>query len=269
MGTTRLSFVGDIHLSDVPPKNRKDPDYLNTLLKKLDYVYDNSDEVVFLGDLFKTPVVSLGALNRVIRFLMLKDKKTYSIIGNHDVPYLNKKYLHKTSLGTLSMLGVSVVTDTFTVSGLNIDVISFKNKIEVEPSDNKVLLGHCFFESSLDESFSLTRNQLEGTKYSHVFLGHDHMPYDVLKINECSVYRPGSMCRDTGTKYNLDEDLQDSRVSFYTMLLSDSGEILGIERKYVPVLPIKEVFNSEMFMLKNNKVNMFSKNTFTLKHLTL
>lgn len=253
----KIAFVGDVHLSDSPPKIRKDVDYLGTLLNKLEYVYNSNNVVFFLGDLFKTAVVSHSALCRVISFFQkyVGTKETYCIIGNHDVPYLNKDLLYRTSLGVLDIIGlIKVVKDSITLFGQEIKVIPFKNVIEC-PNNMDILVGHCFFESELDPEYSLSRDMISDVRCKYVILGHDHSPYPEMNINNLKIIRNGSLCRDNSNSYNFDEF--NNRVSYYEIIV-DNNEIKSGKKKSIPVLPPREVFVDDAFLPVNHGRNKFS-----------
>jgi len=255
----KVAFVGDVHLSDSPPKVRKDVDYLGTLLEKLSHIYAENDTVVFLGDIFKTPVVSSTTLCRTMVFLKEQQtnrKRTVSIMGNHDVPYLNGSLLYRTSLGVVAISGlVEVMTGRLMIGDVGISVIPFQKEITCPDEPSDVLLGHCYFESELDIDFSLSRDQLQGKQYKYVILGHDHCPYSELRLPEVTILRPGSLCRDRSNEYNLDEF--GNRVGYYQMIV-DSGKIKSVKRVTVPVRPPQEVFVLELFNVKSEKKNKFS-----------
>lgn len=255
----KIAFVADVHLSDTPPKVRKDSDYLATLLAKLRFIIESSDSVVFLGDLFKTPNISSSALCKVISFFneYKNNKDIYSIIGNHDVPYLSSYLLYKTSLGILDVAGViKVVTAGIMVHGISIKPIPFQKKIEC-PDDMDILVGHCFFESELDPDFSLTSDMLKGKSCKLVILGHDHSPYSNKKVNNCEVIRTGSICRDSSHLYNLDE--LGNRVTYYEVVVDETkSSIVSHGKKKVPVLSPREVFSEEVFNQIGKKTNKFA-----------
>lgn len=255
----KIAFVADVHLSDTPPKVRKDPDYLSTLLNKLRFIIENSDSVVFLGDLFKTPNISSSALCKVISFFNeYKDTKDlYSIIGNHDVPYLSSYLLYKTSLGILDVAGViEVVSAGIMLHGISIKPIPFQKEITC-PDGMDILVGHCFFESELDPDFSLTSDMLKGKGCKLVILGHDHSPYSNVKLDGCEIVRTGSICRDSSHTYNLDE--LGNRVCYYEVVVDETKScIVSHGKKKIPVLSPREVFSEEVFNQIGKKSNKFA-----------
>jgi len=255
----KIALVGDAHLTDILPKERTDLDYLGTLLNKIRIVYENNDVVIFLGDLFDKPIISYSSLNRISSFFMeFRDKKTYSLIGNHDVPNMNSGLLYRTALGHMDTIGlINVVDKTFKVSGVSFDVISLKASVRVpKERSGDILLGHCFFANEFDPEFSLSIGEIESTGYKHIFLGHDHSPYPEVKVGGTLLHRNGSICRNTGHSYNL-RDIE-GRVGYVQMLV-ENGEIVSFKRITVPHKTAKEVFSPDLFLPTSSKIeNKFS-----------
>ena len=255
----KVAFVGDVHLTDSPPKCRKDDDYLGNLIKKVRFILDRVDVVFFLGDLFKTPTVSDSAKCRIMSmFREYSNKKIYSIIGNHDVPYLNRSLLYKTSLGLMEINDIiEVVTEGVNLFGVSIGVIPFQKEIEC-PSNSEIILGHCFYENELDPEFSASKDMLKDDKCKFMILGHDHAPSPEREIEGFKLLRPGSLCRDNSKEYNLDEF--GTRVGFIEMEIDEKkGEI--ISQKRIPVegvLPPREVFFTEVFNINAKTGNKFA-----------
>ena len=254
----KIAFVGDVHLSESAPKIRKDADYLGTLLKKLQYIFDNNDVVFFLGDVFKTSSVSYTALCRIVDFLQKKgnsSKSVFSIIGNHDVPYTNQGLLYRTSLGVLDITGfVNVVHTDINLYGVSIKVVPFARELTC-PTGMDIMLGHCFFENELDTSCSIATNMIDKS-CKYVILGHDHSPYPdkQIKNTDATLIRPGSICRDNGNPYNFDST--GKRVGYFQVIVCD-GVIESASRELVPSLPIEDVFTKESFSRKEDKTRKF------------
>lgn len=85
-----LMFIGDPHLDDATPGRRLDEDFTETILGKLDFLFDycNKHDLVpvFLGDIFEPENkvrVSNSLLNRFIRLLDMLKHKAVSNVGNH------------------------------------------------------------------------------------------------------------------------------------------------------------------------------------------
>jgi len=255
----KIAIVGDSHLTDVSPKERIDPDYFGTILDKIRAIYENNDIIIHLGDLFDKPTLNHSALNRIFSFFLeMRNKRIFSIIGNHDVPHLNSNLLFRTTLGHLDTLGfVRVVDENFKAGGISFDVVKFGSIAHI-PLEKKsdFLIGHCFFENEFDPDYSLKMKEVSESGYKNVFLGHDHSPYDIQKIGDTDLYRIGSICRNTAHNYNL-KDIK-NRIR-YIRLDVENGEVRGITLIPVPHLPAKDVFSQELFLSKSSSAgnNMF------------
>lgn len=256
----KVAFVGDLHLTESCPKERVDVDYLQTLFDKLDFVYSKNDIVIYLGDIFDTPAVSYSALNRISRFLIEKKnsgKKTLSIIGNHDIPYRNKKLIKRTALGHLNLLGlIRVMNKRFSVCDVPISVVPFSNDIKFPIEDSRILLGHCFFENDFDPSYSIKRSDVEKSSYEYIILGHDHSPYSVEEVGNTKIIRFGSICRNTSHAFNL--TLNEDRMRYVSFDMFE-GHMENFQIERIPHKSPREVFSKELFLpSRGNEENKFS-----------
>jgi predicted phosphodiesterase len=207
---TRVAVVGDTHLIETPPQCRKD-NYLESLLLKINHVCNENDVIIFLGDLFDRPSMSLLSFGRVAVFFAQKvreGKKFYSIIGNHDIPNFNKGRLDTTSLGILNAIRMIKVVDTegIDIGPLKFDVIPFAYDIEIKTSprsEHSVLLGHCFYESTLEPAYSISEEEVANSGYKYIMLGHDHKPYKPVQAGNTRLLRFGSLCRNTSHEYQV------------------------------------------------------------------
>lgn len=85
-----IIIVGDVHLTSVKPSKRKDAVWMNVILDKLRQVVkiakDNNYIIVFLGDIFDTPVESSEVLKTQFqRILSEAPHVSYTNVGNHDI----------------------------------------------------------------------------------------------------------------------------------------------------------------------------------------
>lgn len=245
-----VAMVGDVHLTDSVPKSRRDADYLDTLLRKLESIYAENDIVVFMGDLFDKPIVNFSMMSRIALFFLGKKGRSFSIIGNHDVPNLNPDNLRRTALGLLGDLGLVEIINSSckAVENLRLYAIPFRPEVVVpkpEVSDGvvNILLGHCFFENEMDDKYSLFRNTPGLPDYDFVFLGHDHAVYPDTKVGNTSVVRLGSICRNTSHEYQL------TKKPSYMKIVVDSGTV-SMSRVVVPHLPGPEVFHTDVLSQK-------------------
>ena len=103
-----IAIVGDVHIC--PCVNSRLDDYLQSVLDKIHEISSKSKNVIFLGDLFDKPVVSLMCYSKVWTELSycktLYNTNFYSIIGNHDIPNELESALNQTVLGLLEEQGI-------------------------------------------------------------------------------------------------------------------------------------------------------------------
>lgn len=258
----RVSFVGDVHLLETPPKSRKD-DYLSSIMEKVSWVSKRSDIIIFLGDIFERSAMSISAFHKVLfMFFMLKlqGKEFYTVIGNHDVPHQNITNLPRTSLGVLNTLRLVNILGSMRIGGVRIDTIPFGPKVEVPRLDrydeNAILIGHCFYESRLDPKYSMTEEDASSCGYNFILLGHDHEPHTPMSITttlpcdglpeKTHVYRPGSLARNTAHRYNQ------GRTPDIVQFMIGNGGIESFQVIPVPCAPYADVFYDTSFAVEES-----------------
>lgn len=250
MSKCTVGIVGDVHFLETPPVSRKD-DYLESLLLKINHVCSECDIVVFLGDLFHRPGMSTKSFSRVISFFMdqiIAGKKFYSIIGNHDVPNFSLTSFDQTSLGILSSIRfINIINEPgsgIDIGPLTIDAVPFAYdvRIETEPrSPVSFLLGHCFFDNTSEEQYSLSPEEVAASGYTCLFLGHDHAPYPDVVCGGTRLIRVGSLCRNTSHAYQL------SRTPKYIRVVVEGDQVSAPELREAGGLDPQEVFYAEVF----------------------
>ena len=237
----KIAIVGDPHITEYI-RERKD-DYLQAVLCKLEYIAENNDKVILLGDLFERPTNSDYLFYRVYSLMKRHDGKFMSILGNHDVIHHNYDLLKKTTIGSLGKTGVlRILRDNFSLGGLDFVVSLCRremSEIPVDETNSKILLGHNYLE--MDEHESFTREEIRNLNYNLVFLGHDHSPHDDEFLGHSILVRMGNLTRKDAQQYNESRDIK------YVQLDSETGEY---EYKYIPgsiVKPSSEVFYPNTF----------------------
>jgi len=91
---SKFLFYTDLHLSNIPPRHRKD-DFGRTILSKLAEVYDigkrnNVDFAVFGGDFFDVHrIYSYELISEAVNIISDSGFETYAIIGQHDLKGYN------------------------------------------------------------------------------------------------------------------------------------------------------------------------------------
>lgn len=244
----KIAIVGDPHIS-TGFRGRVD-DYLKTVLRKIEEIAEENDYVIFLGDLFDTSALPIYVFNETYRMFSKHGDKFHTILGNHDMFHRNLKALNKTTIGSLNITNVlQIHVKPFKLGDvLFVPVMTDDNANEIrisEVTNKEVLLGHKYYEMFMCPEESLEREHIERANYEMVFLGHDHVPYEPLLINNTTLYRPGSLTRTTTDMYNKD------RLIRYYQLDTKS---MAVKEKRVISLPSEQVFLKGSFDKPKEKV---------------
>lgn len=106
----------------------------------------------------------------------------------------------------------------------------------------QICVAHCFYEDPFAEEHNLHVKDILELGYDYYILGHDHTPYEDVKIGESTIYRPGSLTRGTANDKQLTRD--NVYILEYDTVLDE------FKRIAVPCLPAKDVFNESVFLRK-------------------
>ena len=263
--TTQKSYnvavVGDVHLmsANSSPRSRKDNYFLSTM-SELDKIFKANDIILFLGDVFDTPVLAGRSLYHVFNLLKYYHKlgkKFYTIVGNHDIYAYNIESLPKTSLGLTFTVGFLKNHKRIMVHDVIFDGMPFKSKAEVVPrmehSNTSILLGHYFYNFNLDPEYSLTDDMIKEMNYDYLLLGHDHKPYPEQQIGKTRLLRGGSIARNSADQFNL------YRKPCYYQFVIDRSGISEINYIEIPDTKFgKEIFIDEVFNQNTDYTNDYS-----------
>jgi DNA repair exonuclease SbcCD nuclease subunit len=222
--------------------------YAMSVLDKIQYVIDNNDVSICLGDLFHKPAVSNVLMHSLIDILQDaqdKGKRVLSLYGNHDIANANidKGNIEKTSLSLLFKTGLLRELKSEKFGSLVVDAIPFLRKtnglkLHTDHSPS-ILVGHYFYESSLDEDYSIHESQIGGSGYKFLILGHDHSPADPVEVGGTKVIIPGAIGRNTSHAYNLTRN-----VRYFRVVLDEVTGGISSSFETVPCAPAREVFNT-------------------------
>lgn len=272
----KLVFVGDTHISALVPSSRKETneEYRELQLNKLKYIYNNiadkDDIVIITGDVFHSSALSMMSgtpkfYNDVID--ILNSKKTYTIIGNHDMYFRNESAYNSTILDNLFKTGVKhldeLELDNLTNSNTLVRVygVDYNHDFPVLSADGEynIVVCHSFFEDSFygaEGNNNLTLEAINNKlgKYDAVVLGHDHDSYTMLDIDNpltnngrTRIVRPGSMMRGTSHTCQVNR-------------IPQVATFDGLNWQYIPITnaPGQEVFKEKVLLEKELDVNMES-----------
>lgn len=241
----KLVVIGDVHLSETTPRSWC-ADYAQVTLDDFIKAVEMGDVALVLGDMFNTPVVSESYKVEIADRLKATGRAVYTIWGNHDIDGLNMSATHRTSLNLLGSFSVLNVLPMgwYKMEGVDMMVLPLMKNVQVPTytgTNDSIMVGHLFFESSLDKDFSLTKEQVFNSGFNYVFLGHDHEPYKDISSDKTRLVRLGSLCRNTSHEYNL------QRVPEVAVLELKDGKILSYERKQIPTLKGMQIFRADVF----------------------
>ena len=244
---SKVLFVHDVHIQEQSPRSRKDA-YPTTVLEKLDFIVNKANEekaiTIFLGDLFNAVNMPMIYFYRVVDTFKKFNEVPYIIPGNHDYPRTNPEMLPRTPLGLLNNIGLIKYLDNMVLGQVSIKGFPYWQKMVKAEGDSskKICVAHCFYEDPFAEEHNLHVKDILELGYDYYILGHDHTPYEDVKIGESTIYRPGSLTRGTANDKQLIRD--NVYVLEYDTVLDE------FERIAVPCLPAKDVFNESVFLRK-------------------
>lgn len=215
--------VGDIHLCNTAPSCRLD-NYAETCIKKLEYILDYCIDneislIVIEGDVFHKHQIPIQFLSTIIATInnkkekfKLKTKKELiisSIIGNHDLPFENHKYIDRSPIylmfETNTLSHFKHITMRSNKTTIEISGFDYSMPIEKSTNKNECCVAHCFFGFDFlnalaakdDSNDRISEEQANELGYSVYFLGHDHTDYGVTDKFNYKVVRPGSLLRNS------------------------------------------------------------------------
>ena len=237
---SKIGILIDPHITD---RHRCRVDnFLETVLKKLDYVASKNDYVIICGDLFHTNTNSHLVFNKVYKLLMKHKGKFITIPGNHDLLHNNLSMLEKTTLGSLALTGaIKLYFDKFKIDNTEFQVsmvIKNLDRVPVDKGNIRVLIGHNYFELPGAPKETFDCDEIKNLNYRLVFLGHDHKPYEEKIIGNSTLIRMGSLTRIDTQPYNKERGI------FYYQL---DSETLEYEKKKIPHKKAEEIFTVEAY----------------------
>ena len=260
-----IVIVGDLHLSCVTPTSRID-NYADTSIEKLESLLNicitrGYDKVVFLGDITNKPQQSLNYIYRVMEVFNEFKKNNitlYAIIGNHDVPYDKSSYLNRTSLGLLfqSNLLKHLKEESFIFNGYRVKVFGYDYENIITPvralentGDVNICCCHRYYNYSYSNT-SLTKNNIIDLDYDIYCAGHEHQPYELTKVNNKLVIRPGRFMRGSSDNYNI----EDTSVYMDVIQFMGTKEKPSIQviREVIPTKSPNEIFSTKALTKDNS-----------------
>ena len=237
---SKIGICIDPHITD-RHRCRQD-NFLEAVLKKLDFIASNNDYVLIPGDFFHTCSNSNYIFYRVYKLMMKYKGKFIGFPGNHDLLHNNFSALEKTTIGSLAITGaLRLEMNSFKIDSAEFQVSHVVKDLEKVPRDetnSKVLIGHNYFEMMGVPKESFTKEEVRSLNYKLVFLGHDHQPHEEELIGNSILIRMGSLTRIDTQSYN-----KDRKIYYYQL----DSETLDYEKVEVPSSPTSKIYTEEAF----------------------
>lgn len=235
-----LSIVYDLHANLHGPISRKD-DYLQSCIEKLEFILENSENVLFLGDVFEKARSEDYVKNMLLStFNKYPKVQIYTILGNHDVDKNNTETLNNTSLGNLIFhRNVHLLTSDkiWNIAGMSIGVLDYdiaKAKKQEFSNPVDIVVGHHAYEWKRDLSQGIEEEDIIRYGAQIAFFGHDHEPHPVKNVNGTRIFRCGSTMRTALRDYTSRHKPSFCKVS--------RGMVKIVE---IPHKPYEEIFRVE------------------------
>lgn len=260
-----IVIIGDLHLNSSTPVSRID-DYANTSIEKLETLLDicvsrKYNKIILLGDVthkYQQPLSYIYKVMEVFNRFKTKGITIYSIVGNHDVPYDKTSYLNRTALGLLfqSNLIKHLKEESFIFNGYRVKVFGYDYEDIIQPvraledtGDINICVCHRYYNYSYSNT-SLTKNNIIDLDYDIYCTGHEHQPYELTKVDNKLVVRPGRFMRGTADNYNIED------TSVYMDVIKFTGEkskpSIQIIREIIPTKSPSEIFSTKSLSKDNS-----------------
>lgn len=260
----KVLFVGDTHFNSVPPLSRID-DYSQTCIVKLRNVKKLSIEkgyktVIFMGDIFHRTQQPFSYVYQIISTLKgFHDEgiKVFTIFGNHDLPYEKVENVVRTPLGILLQTNYmkSFGEINICVKGKSIKIKGFHypdSIVKAKKNDLNICVAHRFYNYDLSES-TLKRQDIEKLAYDYYILGHDHVPYDDVEVEDQVIIRPGALLRGTKHEYNLNRDIYLDALIFKV----ENDKVITLRKRHIlECNKAEEVFSAQAYSPKGDKAEL-------------
>ena len=203
-------FIGDPHISSKKPGRRKDENFEETILNKLEEIINianNKDYLpVFLGDLFNRPQEDSESLKtRVTRILNKSRHKCVSNVGNHDITHSSISDEDTLKLlseaGVLDIITESKVYNTYQVGSRKIALggTPYGKEIPKDVSnlvgevDNTIWITH--HDLAFDGAYPGSQELFEINKCNLVINGHMHLTKKPITKGKTTWFNPGNITR--------------------------------------------------------------------------
>jgi len=195
-------LCADLHMWHTPPRSRRDEDYAETCLGKLQFIVDLQNKypthppILIAGDIFEHPKPPYWFLNKVIQVIQSGRGETIAIAGQHDLPHHRLELIEDSGL---SLLPINLIMSPRDVVGCTgFDVVGFPygaellEKEEVNSSTVPTLaLAHVlawegrppFSGAPASGNASRIKKKMKG--YDLIVCGDNHDPFQSGRLLNC------------------------------------------------------------------------------------
>lgn len=239
-----LCFIGDVHTTNISPKNRID-DYWETFKRKFEFIMSlDCDIFIQAGDLFN----SFKCPKSVIAYMAETIKKDFCCVyGQHDMKY-HSPNVEDTPLNILNKAGiVHVLNDVpWNLSnGIRLYGASFNEEIPEIKDENyfnilvthRMVIKEKLWEGQKDFTHA---SELEKTDFDLILSGDNHQ-----KFVQGKVVNPGSVMRSNVLQINHEP-------SIFIVKIFKNKKYLVKEVK-ISIEPWQKVFNEKNITKEVNK----------------
>ena len=209
--TDGFLFIGDPHISSQRPGRRKDKDFSNRILGKLERSIQIANEKnyvpVILGDLFDRPYEESESIkNRVMRILKKANHKVVCLLGNHCRS--NEKLCDDDSITILvsgdamDLIETSGAYATYELGGKIIGLGGTPHGEDIPTSvkdafgrecDTSIWITHHDLQMERPYPNSIPCHEIEGCKLA--VNGHMHLTKKLRKEGATTWFNPGNITR--------------------------------------------------------------------------
>ncbi|SEF46452.1 DNA repair exonuclease SbcCD nuclease subunit [Caloramator fervidus] len=272
----RFLFFTDLHIRGNNPRSRKD-NFVETLKAKLNElveisINENIDKVLFGGDLFDRPDVSISVVKDFIKIIKNFPTPILCVIGNHDVYGQNPNSVNRTILGLLEELKIVEFLDHqpkifYTNNGKSIQVTGSNYYYNVDGKDKSAYIVNKKFADyaihvvhgfllekpfNNEVNYTLIDDIAPFTAADVTLAGHYHNGFGIK--NYCNKYfiNPGAISRISNALSEI------RRIPSYVIIDIDSH--INTEIRPLKCAQIGEnVLDREKLIIEHNKNILFNK----------
>ena len=248
----RLSFFTDPHYSSVNLSNRLDY-YPDTMIEETKEVLEASkrlrvDRVVIGGDFTHTARLSSAYITRLFDLFLSYDFDYSCVIGNHCCVGGDVRNIYKSPLGVFfaAKLFKPAPFDFFVKEDNHLLVFMpyMSKPVDMSPplgcdETINILFTHYYMPGKYRED----NLPMSYTNYfDYIFLGHDHDPFPLERVNRAFIIRPGALSRGTRHQSNWVREPQ------FAFLDTERQEV-----RYcvIPHKPSKEIFSKKRMLYED------------------